>query len=111
MTEVLQTNIFFFITGLAILLFTALLCVLVYHLIKISKSVRRIMERVEAGAESLTEEVHQIRSHLRGGGVVRKVVRFLFAKGRTSEGEVMEEEDDTATHTRDRKRGGLKDKD
>jgi len=48
MSEVLQANIFFFITSVAVILFTLLLCIALYHVVKILKSIRRVMEKVEA---------------------------------------------------------------
>jgi hypothetical protein len=63
MSEVLQANIFFFITGIAVIVFTLLLCIALYHLIKILKSLRRVMDRIEAGSEIIAEDLESIRAY------------------------------------------------
>jgi len=62
MTEILQANIFFFITSIAVIVFTLLLCVAVYQVIKILKAIRRIMDRVEEGTEVLAGDIENIRT-------------------------------------------------
>jgi hypothetical protein len=62
MTEILQANIFFFITTVAVILFTLLLCVAVYQVIKILKAVRRIVDRVEEGSEVIAGDIENIRT-------------------------------------------------
>ena len=62
MTEILQANIFFFITSVAVIIFSLLLCVVVYQIIKILKTVRRIVDRIEEGTEVLVEDMENIRT-------------------------------------------------
>ena len=62
MTEILQANIFFFITSISVVIFTLLLCVAVYQVIKILKAVRRIMDRIEEGTEVLADDIENIRT-------------------------------------------------
>jgi len=62
MTEILQANIFFFITSVAVVVFTFLLCIAVYQVIKILKTVRKIIERVEEGTEVLAGDIDNIRT-------------------------------------------------
>lgn len=64
MSEVLQTNIFFLITGIAVIVFTVLFSVVLYHTIKILKSVRRIIERVEEGSETIAADIQNIRTYI-----------------------------------------------
>lgn len=80
MSEVLQANIFFLITGLAVTIFTLFLCIGMVHVIKLLQSIRRIVARIEEGAEVLGDDVQKFRAHMSGGGVVRKFFHFLFAK-------------------------------
>lgn len=77
MTEVLQANIFFIITSIAVVVFTLLVCVLVYHLIKIVRAIRRIVDRVEAGSEVLAEDMENIRSSLNPAKLVQFVMGFV----------------------------------
>lgn len=64
MAEVLYTNIFFFITGIGVIVLTVFLSVALFHLIKILTSVRRIVERLEAGAETLIDDIEDLRTYV-----------------------------------------------
>ena len=77
MSEVLHANIFFVITSVAVVLFTLLVCVLLYHLIKIVKSIRRIIERVEVGSEVLSEDIENIRESLNPARLIQFVMSFM----------------------------------
>ena len=74
MTEVLHANIFFIITSVAVIVFTCLVCVLLFQLIKIVKAIRRIVDRVEAGSEVLAEDIDNIRSSFN----VAKLIQFVM---------------------------------
>lgn len=77
MSEVLHANIFFVITSVAVVLFTLLVCVLLYHLIKIVKSVRRIVDRVEVGSEVLAEDIEHIRSSLNPARLIQFIMSMM----------------------------------
>ena len=77
MTEVLQANIFFMITSVAVILFTLLVCVLLYHLIKIVKLIRKIVERVETGSEVLAEDIDNIRNSLNPAKLIQFVMSMM----------------------------------
>ncbi len=64
MSEVLHANIFFFITGIAVIVFTFLLSIALFHFIKILKAVRRIVDRIEAGTETIAEDIEQLRTYV-----------------------------------------------
>lgn len=82
MTEVLQANIFFLLTGIAVIVFTILLSIALYHLIKILKMVRRITERIEAGSESIAEDLQAARDYFREGSFFSHLISiFMGAKG------------------------------
>jgi hypothetical protein len=78
MSEVLQANVFFFITGIAVIVFTALLCVALYHLIKILKSVRRVMDRIEAGSEMIADDFAHIRAYFAEESILSRIIRKIF---------------------------------
>ncbi len=65
------------ITSIAVVVFTILVCVLLYHVIKIIKSVRRIVERVESGSEVLAEDLEDIRASLNPTRIFHFVLQFL----------------------------------
>ncbi len=78
MTEVLHANIFFFITSIAVVLCTLLVCFAVYQVIKILKAVRRIVERIDEGSEMLAEDVDTFRSYVMEGSLVSQLVGFFM---------------------------------
>ncbi len=82
MSEVLQANIFFFVTGIAVIVFTMLLCVLLYHAIRILKSVRRVMDRIEAGSEIIAEDMSHFRKYFTEGSLLSSMLGvFLGTRG------------------------------
>jgi len=84
MTEVLQANIFFIITAFAVVVCTILVCIALFHIIKLLKSFRRIVARVEEGADAISEDMHTLRTQMAEGGVVQKFFRFLFTRTKSS---------------------------
>lgn len=91
MGEILQTNLFFFITGSAVIIITVFLSIVLYHLIKVVRSVRRIIERIEAGSEVLADDFDHVRTVVTGTGSMLMHLLGLKAMMRTSE---EDEEDD-----------------
>lgn len=84
MDEVLHANIFFFITGIAVIIFTALLCVALFHFIKVLKSLRRIMERIEEGTEVIAEDMHHVREFFTQEGFIARLITALAGAGKKS---------------------------
>lgn len=81
MTEVLHANVFFFITSIAVIIFTVLLCIVLYHLIKLAKSIRRIVERVEVGSEIIAADLEHIRSYFTEQSLLSRVLRGMMGAG------------------------------
>jgi hypothetical protein len=82
MSEVLHANIFFFITGIAVIVFSALLCVALFHIIKVLKSLRRIMDRIEEGTEVIAEDIQNVREYFTEGGFIGRFVSSLMGSSR-----------------------------
>ncbi len=82
MDEVLQANIFFFVTSVAVIVFTLLLCLALFYIIKILQSVRRIINRIDTESEMIVEDVKQLRSYVLGGGFVSQLVSFFTRRRR-----------------------------
>jgi uncharacterized membrane protein len=80
MTEVLHANIFFFITAIAVVVFTLLLCVLLFHVIKITQSVRRIVDRIEEGSEVIAEDMVQLRRFFAEGSIVTHLLSMFMGQ-------------------------------
>ncbi|MCA9364024.1 hypothetical protein KC727_02290 [Candidatus Kaiserbacteria bacterium] len=84
MSDVLEANIFFFITSLAVVAFTVLLCMVLYHVLKIVKSIRVIIERIEAGSEVIAEDAAHLRTYFTETSFVAHVIRAFFGRKDTS---------------------------
>ena len=84
MDEVLHANIFFFIASIATVLFTLLLCIVLYQVIKILRSIRKIVDRVEEGSEVLVEDIEHIRSFVLEGSLISQIVGFFLGKKRSA---------------------------
>ncbi len=82
MSEVLHANIFFFIASVATVVFCILVCIALYHVIKILRSIRAIIERIEAGSEVIAEDLATVRSFVANGGMVSRI--FGLFSGSTS---------------------------
>ena len=78
MTEVLHANIFFAITSFAVIVFTLLLCFAVYQIIKILKSIRRIVERIDEGSEMIVDDMDSLRSYVMEGSLVSQLIGFFM---------------------------------
>jgi len=80
MSEILQANIFFVITSIAVLVFTLFVCVILYHVIKILKSIRTIVSRVEEGSELIADDMSQLRTYVLEGSLVSQIMNFFVGK-------------------------------
>jgi hypothetical protein len=82
MNEVLLTNIFFVITGIAIIICAALVCIALFYVIKAVRTLRRILDTIEAGAEVIAEDMQQIRAFFTQEGLVGRMVSLLAGRKR-----------------------------
>lgn len=82
MSEILQANIFFIITSIAVLVFTVFVCVILYHVIKIVRTIRKILERIDEGSELIADEMSQLRTYVMEGSLVSQILGF-FVKRKT----------------------------
>lgn len=78
MNEVLHANIFFFITSIAVVVFTLLLCFAVYQVIKILKSIRRIVDRIDEGSEMIADDMENLRAYVVEGSLVSQLIGFFM---------------------------------
>ncbi|MFZ2253116.1 MAG: hypothetical protein WAW13_03010 [Minisyncoccia bacterium] len=78
MSEVLHADIFFFITGIAVIVFSSLLCVALFHGIKAMKSLRRILARIEEGTEVIAEDLGQLRAYFSEDGFVKRFIKSMM---------------------------------
>lgn len=83
MNEVLHANIFFIIASLGVVLLTVLACVAMVYVIKIVRAVSRITERIEAGSETVAEDIAAVREALHPRFIMR-VVASIFGLRRST---------------------------
>jgi hypothetical protein len=79
MNEVLHANIFFFIASIATVIFCILTCIILYHVLKIAKSIRSIVERVDASSEQIAQDISNVREFVASGSAWGRVVQFLMS--------------------------------
>ncbi|HRH26302.1 MAG TPA: hypothetical protein PLF31_02430 [Candidatus Paceibacterota bacterium] len=79
MNEVLQTNIFLGITGVAVIIITLLVIVLLVYGIKIFRDVSHISHKVKEESEAIVDDVRELRNNIKESSPVTSVVSF-FAK-------------------------------
>ncbi|MCD5381629.1 MAG: hypothetical protein LR008_03585 [Candidatus Pacebacteria bacterium] len=78
MNEILHANIFFIIASAATVIFCILISFILFHVLKIMKSLRSIVERIEAGSEVIAEDVAQLREHITSGGMFSRAFQFIM---------------------------------
>lgn len=77
MNEVLHANIFFIIASVGVILFTLITALVLYHVLKVVKTVRRIVERVERGSEVLAEDIEDLRGNLNPTKLIGFIMSFI----------------------------------
>lgn len=80
MSEILQANIFFMITSIAAVIVTIFVCIILYHVIRILRSIRKIVDRVEQSSEVIAEDVSQLRAYVFEGSLVSQIMGFFLGK-------------------------------
>lgn len=78
MSETLLANLFFIITGSAILVVGSLLCLVLYQLFRIVKLVRGTLERIHTSTELIVEDVKSLHQQIAEGSVIGRVVAALM---------------------------------
>ena len=80
MTEILKTNIFFFITAIAAIMVVLLLSVALVFVIRILRDVKKISHRAEEESEEIVEDIEDVRKELRiEARIVRRFLHILSA--------------------------------
>jgi hypothetical protein len=77
MNEILHANIFFVIASVATVIFSIVICLILFHVLKLVKSIRRIVERIEEASEQVADDVAHARSLLFNGGMIARVMGFM----------------------------------
>jgi len=82
MNEVLHANIFFLIASIATVAFAILVCVAIYHVIKILVAVRTIVERIAAVSDMIAEDIGAMRDFVTSGSLVTYIIGLVSGKRR-----------------------------
>jgi hypothetical protein len=77
MSEILHANIFFFIASIATIAFAIMGCIAMYHVIKILKSLRTLMEKIEDGSDMIAEDITTMRDFVFKGGMISHLMRLV----------------------------------
>ena len=77
MNEILHANIFFIIASVATVIFSIITALILFHVLKLVKSVRRIVERIEGASEQVADDVAHARTLLFNGGMIARVMGFM----------------------------------
>ncbi len=93
MDEILHANIFFIIASLATVVFCILVALILFQVLKIVKSLRSIVERIEAGSEMLAQDVAHVRELVSNGGIFTRMFQFMMG-GRRRRGRSRRRDDD-----------------
>jgi len=83
MNEILHANVFFFIASIATIVFCVLITLVLYQILKISRLLRSILERVEAGSQVLADDLASFRESLASGGLVSRLMGFILSGARS----------------------------
>jgi len=92
MNEILHANIFFIIASIATVIFCVFICLILYQILKITKSLRVIVSRIEAQSGQIVEDIDAVRDFVRQGSILRMVLGLFGGTPRRRKRTV--EEDD-----------------
>lgn len=77
MNEIMQANIFFIIASVGVVLFTIITSFILYQVYKIVRTVRRIVDRIEAGSEVLVDEIEDLRARFNPSNMLAFIMNII----------------------------------
>jgi len=77
MTEVMKSDVFFFVTTLAVIVLSLAILVALIYLIFILKDAKRLSSRARVEGEALFDDIEGVRNTVKNGG--RKIVDIITA--------------------------------
>ena len=78
MNSLVKSDVFFFITSIAVVVIAILLTILIVYLIKVSKDIRYISQRAKTEADNIIEDVSKLRSNIKEqGGKIKDLAGFF----------------------------------
>jgi len=81
MSEILQTNIFFFITSVAVVFVTILAGIVLFYVVMILKDIKDVSERVKKGVGLVGKDLAALRREVKKGGTkAQSVVGLILSR-------------------------------
>jgi len=78
MNSLIKSDVFFFITSIAVVVIAILLTILIIYLIKVSKDIRYISQKAKTEADNIIQDVSQLRTNLKEqGGKIKDMAGFF----------------------------------
>lgn len=74
-------NVFFVIASVAAVVFMIITSLILLQIYKIVRSVRHIVTKIEAGSDTLADDVAQFRTFIVRGNIVSKLISFVMSGG------------------------------
>ncbi len=75
-----QVNIFFIITTVAVVIFSIITAFILFQILKIITTIRRLMEKFEQGSEKIGQDLSNLRSLMLQGGLAVQLLKLFFSK-------------------------------
>lgn len=78
MNSLLKSDVFFFITSIAVVVIAILLTILIVYLIKVSRDIKYISQRAKTEADNIIDDVSKLRTNLKEqGGKIKDLAGFF----------------------------------
>lgn len=80
MNNLIKSDVFFFITSIAVVVIGILLTVLIVYLIKVSRDIKYISQKAKTEADNIIQDVSQLRTNLKEQGGIIKNLAGIFTR-------------------------------
>ena len=84
MNSLIKSDVFFFITSIAVVVLTILLCVLIFYLIKVSKDIKYISQKAKSEADNVVKDIQNLRDGVKQQGQNLKNLLNFFGRNKNS---------------------------
>lgn len=68
MNEIYKSDVFFFITSIAVIVISALLVVLIIYLIKVFRDIKYISNKAKTEADLISQDISELRKNVKDSG-------------------------------------------
>lgn len=79
MSEVLQTNVFFMITSIVVVVIGLLMAIFLVYVIVIARNVSKFSETVRRETDEIIQDAHAFRSEIKSKASWLQALSFIFA--------------------------------